>query len=118
MAQKTLFWALWAILYLVFLFSVSSLLWFFYHVQFTKHFLKHGESSECIWIRPVSLSGGSGGEKLLLLTSLSSESRSDLVGLLKVNAAKSKHERLHAGKTLYKFIFFIVTMHFVILKVL
>lgn len=57
-----------------------------------------------------------GGEKLLLLIFLSSEFSSDLVVLLNVNAAKSKHERLHAGKTLYKFIFLIVTTHFVILK--
>lgn len=57
-----------------------------------------------------------GEEKELLLTSLSSEFRSDLVGLLNINAAKSKHERLHAGKTLYKFVFLRVNMHFVILK--
>ena len=46
----------------------------------------------------------------------STELRSDSVGLLNVDAAKSKQESLCADRTLNRFIFLIVTMHFFTIK--
>ena len=92
----------------VFLFSVSSLLCLFHYVQFTKPFIKHGESSELISTRPFILSGEG---KLAALTSSLTELRSDSAGRLNADAAKSVQESCLQTK-FFLHLHFRETMHF------